>query len=194
MSGWINEDEPLPPQPDAQHRVTMSGMGLTIQGDIGGLQLGMERHVDATVDEEALNEILDGMTKAFWRQQAHVNLATALVEVTVRRNRLRELPQAERDYRQRRTQERERLEARFMIEHNASARRTAYTPGKAEHSRLVAFDEETRAELEKLKAEVAQKEYELPLYEKQVLRQRAILAGANKTDVIEGEPLAEAAE
>jgi len=189
----FNEDDPLPRQPDAQPRITMSGMGICVQGDIGGVQVALERHIDATADTDALNDALDTMTSAFWRQQAKIRLVEALVDVQSRRDTLAQLPGRIETYRKQRTAERERLEAKFRIAWNVAGKRTAYNPSRSDEQNLTAFDEETRNKLEEFNRLKGQTEFELPLYEKQILRQRAIIAGADRSEVIE-EPLPLAAE
>lgn len=189
----IEEEEAMPEQPSAKARFTMSGMGLVVQGDIGGVQLALEQHLDASADADYINERLDMMTRAFWRQQAHPRLWEAMVDVKARRDALEKLPERELDYAKSRVEERARMVASWHAAH-AVSKRAAFEFSRSQTQALADFDKATSDKQAEMAAEKIRIGKEIPLYEAQVARQRAVLAGADRSEVLDEAPLAQAAE
>jgi hypothetical protein len=168
------------------------GMGLVIQGEIGGFQLCLEQHVDAATTD--IDERLDRMVSAFWRQRAKIALVDALVDVEARRKRLADLPDSEADYVAQRAAARALLRASFIQKHETSGKRGEFRLTPSQDEALRTHDVETAQKRAEMAAEKLKLEHDLPIYEAQVSRQRAIIAGRDRSEVIDATDLAEAAE
>jgi hypothetical protein len=165
---------------------------ITIQGDIGGATIAIVELVSGLTAAK-LDDRLDMYRRAIERQRAHNSLVEALVDLHARTEALESLPQRRIDAAKARVQERARLAASFEAAGQLGGRRQEGM-SRQQKQRLDEFDAQTPVEMARFDAERAQLEKEIPLYEAQVARQRAIIAGRDRSEVIGFKALPEAAE
>lgn len=170
---------------------TTSGMGLTAQGDVGGIMFALEQHIDATADERDINEIADRMRRVFARQKAQVDLGEKLLAVQIARQVIADHPEKKMRELKTLAEEKARLRASFSVAHEGSGRRTEFRLTAPQQKALDSFDERLESAGLRIDAEKARMEADLPLIEKQIDRLRAIIDGR---DPDAEEPLALAAE
>lgn len=171
---------------------TISGLGVKLEGQVApDLNIAFEQHVDATVSDDEMNEILDRMTRAFWRQQAHPRLIEALIDLKTRRETIETLPKRLAEFDKKQAGEALRIRSSYESQHQMAmmGKRNVVEfvnwPKHAEMlEKLRLHDENTKAKRDEMIREVETYKLELPLIEKRVERQRAILAGADRADAI----------
>jgi hypothetical protein len=156
---------------------------ITIQADIGGATIAIVELVSGMTAEK-LDARLDMYRRALERQRAHNLLVEALVELHARRDTLEQLPERRAEKAKERVTERARMAAAFAASAEASGRRTPNLSAQ-QRQRLDEFDQMTPVEMAKLDDEETRLKKEIPLYEAQVSRQRAIIAGRDRSDVID---------
>ncbi len=165
---------------------------ITVQCDIGGLQIAFIEQVESlTLDE--VTQHLDLYRNVISRQRAQQALIEALVDVDARQKRLVELDTAKAQALRDIAEEKARTRAAWEAGHQAMGRRADFKMTDPQKKALVQFDERIQQKDAEFEAERARLERELPLYEAQVSRQRAIIAGRERAEVI-GPTFLEAAE
>lgn len=164
---------------------------MVIQADIGGIQIALTVPLDGAKDRQ--DEILDRSLKTVNRARAHQSLVEALIDTQARKERIEQIPAAIQELGERRIREKVEMRALWQAQHDATGRRSEFAEQAQHKKALVDFDIESEAQLKKLRDERAQLEKELPIYEMQVTRQRMILAGKDRSEVITMKPIAEAA-
>lgn len=180
--------QPKTPEP------AMISPEIVVQADIGGMTIAFT--TQARGDAATINAHLDLFAKAISRQRAQAELIEALVDVRAIREALALSPERERATMKGRTDERVRMIAAFEASHNARGARSAFGLNAAQRQGLQNFDAETEQKRAEFASDRENAAAELPRHIARVARQRAIIAGADRADVIEddGEPLAIAAE
>lgn len=161
-----------------------------VQADIGGMSIAF---TGVVVDGE-LDAWLDKRRRAINRQGAQHELVEALVDIAARREALRTSPQRERDMVKARTDERIRVVASIEAAHQSAARVPSIRLTAAQKKGIDDFDAETQRKREEFAADRAKVEAEIPHYEARAERARAIIAGKERWEVIEAEPLPAAAD
>lgn len=189
----IEEWQPLPRQPDAEPRFTMSGMGVTIQGDLGGIMLAMEQHLDATADDEFINDTLDKLTRAWHRQRARASLRTLLLDVERQEFALTRYPVEAEQLKRDRAADRARLIASFHAKWDTARKRGDYQRSTSEQATLDSHDRETEAKIGDLEKKRDELKAMIPVTLAQVEKLRRQIAGHDPVDQTE-EPLRAAAE
>lgn len=182
--------------------LTISGLGVRVGGQLTpDLNLELEQHVDATADDATLNDILDRMTRAFWRQQAHPRLIEALVDLKARQDTISTLPQRLADHHKDEAAEAMRIRTSYEAQHQAAMlgkRNQAQFVDWPKHAEMIEklrlHEENGKTKRAEMEAEAAKYKAELPLVEKRIARQRAILAGTDRADTILDGELPAAAE
>jgi hypothetical protein len=180
----INEDDPMPAQRDAEPRVTMSGMGLTLQGDAGGFQVAIDQHLDASADEAWINETLDRMRRVYQRQRACVEIIGCRVDLMSAEKTLEVLPQTIIEYKIKRATEKAAMIAGWQHDWEAGTRRGEFSLTVSQRSNRNAFDEETARKVAEFEAMPAHLEQQISVYKKQVARQQLIIDGADKLEAM----------
>ncbi len=167
---------------------------IVVQADIGGMQIAFT--TQARGDEATINAHLDLFAKAISRQRARAELIEALVDVRAIREALALAPDRERAMVKERADQRVRMIAAFEAAHQARGARSDFSLNAAQRQGLQTWDAETDQKRAEFAADREKAVAELPRHIARVARQRAIIAGADRADVIEdaGEPLAIAAE
>ena len=153
---------------------------ITIQADIGGCQVAIVEMVGAESAAD-IDARLDVYRKAIERQRAHNSLIEALVDLTARCEALAMLPEREREWARTRAAERARLAASFDA---AAQTRRSGSRSLQEKQALEKFDEQTPIDQGKFAVEREKLMKEIPMYEAQVARQRAIIAGRDRSEVM----------
>lgn len=162
---------------------------IVIQADIGGMTIAFTEIVTDKTPEE-IDERLDHYRRSIGRQRAHQSLVESLVDLRARKEALEQMPDKERAFLKERMDERARMKVQF----EAQRQRSGALSVKQEQD-LRNFDAQTAAERKRRFEDDRKKiESEIPLFEAQVARQRAIIAGRERSEVIAGEPQAEAAD
>ncbi len=165
---------------------------ITVQCDIGGLQIAFIEQVEnLTLDE--VTQHLDLYRNVISRQRAQQSLIEALVDVDARQKRLAELDTAKAEALREIAERKARTRSSWEAAHEAMGRRAEFKLTDPQRKGLAAFDTEITDKDAEFEAERAKLERELPLYEAQVSRQRAIIAGRERAEVI-GPTFLEAAE
>lgn len=155
---------------------------ITIQAEIGGCTIAIVELVSGLTPEK-LDERLDLYRRSLERQRAHNSLVEALVDLHAHVETLALLPQRRREVARARVEERAKMAASFQAMTSIGPRRQeGYT--RQEQQRLDEFDAQTPHEMAKLDEEQERLEKAIPLYELQVARQRAIIAGTDRSEVI----------
>lgn len=176
---------------DPEMVFTTSGMGITAQGDIGGVMFAFEQHIDATADEHDINEIADRMRRVLARQKAQTDLGEKLLALQIAKERIADAPgRIEREQKALGI-EKARQRAQFENEQATGKRSNVFRLSLAQEKALKSFDDRIESVALRCESEKAQMEADLPLIEKQIARLRAIIAGQ---DPDAEEPLALAAE
>ena len=176
---------------DPQMVFTTSGMGLTAQGDVGGVMFALEQHIDATADERDINEIADRMRRVLARQKAQVDLGEKLLALQIARQVIADHPEKKLRELRALADEKIRLNASYQIDYERSGKRSAMRLTTSQQKALDSFDERLESASLRIDGEKARMEADLPLIEKQIERLRAIIDGR---DPDAEEPLAMAAE
>ena len=86
------------------------------------------------------------------------------------------------------------MEQEDKIRHLKNPRRAEWAPNTQQQQQVAAWDLETRKQLRALELQKIEAEKKLPMFLPQIARQRAILAGADRADVIPFKAVAEAAD
>ena len=166
---------------------------LVVQADIGGMTIAFT----GIVTPEETDERLDVWRRAINRQRAQQELVEALVDINARRQALATSPQREAEMVKRRVDERVRLIASLEVAHSASGARVAeFKLNASQKKGLEAFDADTARNRAEFAADREKVAAEIPLYEARAARARAIIGGAERSEVVgtEGPPLLAAAE
>lgn len=187
----LQETDPLPKQVDAEPRFTMSGMGLVVQGSIGGLQIALEEHIDATADVEFVNERLDFMARAIGRQKAKSDLVEKIVALQANREMVVDIPNRRDAALRKNAADKAAHYAGLQARWQLSGKRTEYQPSRVDETNLKKFDDNEPLIVKRFEEERDMLLKDQPLIEVQIRRLRAIVDGADPT---KGEPLSEAAE
>lgn len=166
---------------------------VTVQADIGGMQVAFVELVPGS-EKAKLDARLDLYRQAIDRQRAQQELVEALTDLRARQEALAQAPERERSLLKSRAEERVRLVAQWHAEYDARPHRVDFTLGNKHLAALHTFDEETDKKLSDECAACERIRAELPMYEARIARQRRIIAGATRAEVMEEEPLALAAE
>ena len=161
---------------------------VVLQGEIGGITYA----ISGPVNCDNFDAELDFRRRALERQRAHNSLVEALVDLKAREESVRDYPERERAMLKGRAEERARKIASFDAAASISPRRVQGR-SKSDQQWLDEFDAQTKAEQAKMAAEKERIEKEIPMYDAQVSRQRAIIAGRDRSDVIGFSPLPDVA-
>lgn len=161
---------------------------VTIQADIGGMTVAFVELVGG--DERALNARLDLYRRAINRQRAQVELVEALVDIQARREALASAPRREREVLKARAEERVRQIASFEAAHQVRGNRGEFRMSQQQRAGLEAFDAETERKKGEFAADREKILAEMPHYEARAERARRIIAGAERSEVIEQEEAA----
>jgi len=176
----------------ASVRFTASGLGLRIEGQIApDLNVTLEQHIDATADQRDIDELLDRMTRAFWRQQAHPRLIEALIDLKARQETIATLPHRLQEFDKAAAAQALTVKAAYEARHGMAmlGKRNPVAfvnwPLHAEMiEQLRLHEENTQKRRGELIAEAEKYKTELPLIEQRVARQQAILDGADRASTI----------
>lgn len=168
---------------DPEMVFTTSGMGLTAQGDIGGIVFAFEQHIDATADEREINEIADRMRRVFARQKAQIDLGEKLLARQIALQVIEDHPEKKTRELRALADEKIRLRASFSAAHEGSNRRTEFRLTAPQQKALDSFDERLESAGLRIDAEKARMEADLPLIEKQIARLRAIIDGRDPDEI-----------
>ena len=181
----------MPPKQDQTFEVPVT-TEAHVEADIGAIKLMLT----AVVTDDEIDKRLDLWRTAISRQRAHFELIEALVDVRALGEALKLSPGLERTTMKGRADERVRMIAAFEAAHNARGARSEFSLNAAQRQGLQNFDAETEEKRASFAADREKAAADLPRHRARVARQRAIIAGADRADVIEddGEPLAIAAE
>lgn len=163
---------------------------VVVQADIGGMSIAFTR----VAIEGEIDVWLDTCRRAVNRQKAQAELVEALVDIEARREAMASWPQRERDRVKARAEERTRLVASFQAAHQVGRPRVDFQMTPAQRKGVIDFDTESeRKALEEVAAR-ERVEAEIPHYEARAARARAIIGGKERSEVIGGEGLREAAD
>jgi hypothetical protein len=161
-----------------------------VQADIGGMSIAFTRVV---IDSE-IDSWLDTCRRAVNRQRAQQELVEALVDIEARKETLRSAPERERDMVKDRAAEQVRMRASWEAAHNTAGARTEFRLSPKYRQALEGFEAETERKRAEFAADREKVEAEMPLYEARAARARAIIAGAERSEVIGEGPRLIAAE
>jgi hypothetical protein len=163
-------------------REEKTGPEITFQADIGGVTIAL---IDR-VEPEQLDVRLDTYRRAIERQRAFNSLTEALVDLVARTASLAGWEQRRTEALKGRAIERVRLVTSFQARAQVSKRRQdGYTA--TELNALDDFDKKTEEGRVKLDQEREQLLHDIPICEAQVARQRAIVAGRDRIDIMSDE-------
>jgi hypothetical protein len=163
-----------------------------VQADIGGMSVAFS----GVVTDDELDAWLDKRRRAINRQRAQHELVEALVDVEARREALRTSPQREREMVKARTDERIRVVASLEAAHQNGglSRVTEIRLTAAQKKGITDFDAETKRRRDEFETDREKVAAEIPHYEARAARARAIIGGAERSEVIGTEPLPAAAD
>ena len=166
---------------------------ITLQAEVGGFQIAIVDHMISATPAE-LDARLDIYRKAIERQRAHNSLVEALVDLTACSEALESWDDRRAEALALIAAEQARTRASFEAKNQVGRRRSEeLTP--AQNEALAEYPDRQKAEQARLDAEKATLKARLPMYETQVARQRAIIAGRDRSEVIAAAaPVAEAAD
>jgi hypothetical protein len=175
--------------------IVQKGMGLTLQGEIGGVSLALEQFIDASSDEATVNDTLDLMTRAWHRQRAKSSLRALLTDVRRQKIVLDSLPAEKTQLAKDRAADKARLIASWGAAHQISGKRGDFRPSQSQRQNLETHDLETVAKLAEIDKKIADNERMIPVLEEEMGRLRRQIAGEDPIDETEAEePLPLAAE
>lgn len=161
---------------------------IQVSADIGGVQISFAK-VDATLGGEPIvehiNDTLDTWSRAIGRQRAKVTLTEKLVDLLASQKAMASLPEREKAALAERQTEKDRLVAKFMIEHNASGRRGEFKLSPQHRRALDEFDLESQKLRKKFTDEREAHALQQPVIEAQIARLRAVIAGRDPTEALE---------
>lgn len=192
MSKSSNDNPPAVSETVVMPRVTIGALTITIQQDIGGATVAFERMVDATIDRDDLNEVLDFEMAAINRQRARVTLSEKLLAREIAMDMLESWEDDRDRALKAKATEHAQLQASFQAANAVSTRRAG---GITDQQRQRLADsqaniETTRTQFDDRKAKLEQ---DVRLVDKQIRRLRDLIAGRDPVDETE-EPLPLAAE
>jgi hypothetical protein len=176
-------------------QVTMTGCGVTVQGEVAGVMVSFERLIDVTAAPEDFDADLDFIFARVHRQRA-------IAQVRLLRGKLVELrqgialqPEKRKTYLVARAADRARQVASQYTGWQVSGKRGDFQMSASERANLENHDAETAREVQKFDSAIVEAETLIPDYEKQIaVFMREITSHSLLLEEAEEAPLAEAAE
>lgn len=167
---------------------------MVVQADIGGITIAFTEHFDGGGGIRRQNDILDECMRTIDRARAKQAMIEKQIDVEACRETLRDMPEREKALIKERAEERIRMRAAWMAQHNANNKRSEFHESSAHIKQLQQFDAETQEALAKLEQERKAIEAALPKHEAGLRRQMEIFyEGKDRAEVI-GIKLAGAAD
>jgi hypothetical protein len=161
-----------------------------VQADAFGMTVAFTRVV---VDGE-IDAWLDTCRRAISRQRAHHELLEALSDLAAVQETMRSGPALERGLVKARADEQVRMRASWEAAHNTAGARTEFRLTPKYRQALEEFEAETARQVAKLAAAREAAVAKVPNFEARVARSRALIAGAERSEVIGEGPRLIAAE
>lgn len=172
--------------------LVLPGAEAVVQADIGGVSIAFTGNVTA----EDMDGTLDRWMRAISRQRAQFQLIEELVDLQACRDTVVQAPKLERELGAQRAIERAHMVAQWQAQHEASGARAGFQLSPQHRRAITEFDADTERKRAELSQQVERARAKIPECEARVARQRAIIGGRERADVIaptEG-PQAEAAD
>ena len=186
----IHEGDPMPKQPDAEPRFTMSGMGISMRGVVGGVEIAFEEHVDATADADFVNERVDFLSTAIGRFKAKTDLVEKLIALQANAEMLAQIPQEQEAALKKLERDKAAHLLGLQAAFQARGKRGDFQLSATEETNLQKYDAQREPIIRGFADRKADLDRDRPVIEQQIRRLRAIIDGADPTE----EPLSQAAE
>jgi hypothetical protein len=151
---------------------------VVVQAEVAGMTIAFTAHVP----EEKLDTYMDMVRQRIDRARAHNMLVEALIDQAACEEALANWSQRKAKAIAEIVGERTRLRAKYEID-NAGTRRADGLSLKQQND-LESFTPKIEAEDQKFAAEKRKLEETLPVYRDRVSRQRQIIAGAERSDMV----------
>lgn len=197
MPKYIEEHDPMPSQPEAEGerqkfpRFTMTGIGLTIQADVGGANIAFERLVDATCDKAEVDEQLDMLMSCIHRQKARTTVRKLLLDLSEAQLSIDALPEKKRQYQLERGADRARLVASLQAAHEVSNKRGDFRMSTAQRAGLDAHDAETKIKEAEFDRKAKEADLVIPFLRGEIAKLRHQISGYDPVDGNPEQTLAE---
>jgi hypothetical protein len=158
---------------------------IAIEADLGGFRLGFVESTEGLTRDEILAHC-DTYREVISIQRAHQALLEALVDLKARQEALESLPTRETEALAAIVTDKARQQAAFEAARNNGPRvaRREFELNGQQRAALAQFDDKIAEKKREFAAEKLRLEKEIPVYLSQVSRQRAIIAGRDRAEVL----------
>lgn len=175
-------------------KVTMTGCGVTIQGEVAGVTVAFERMIDATSSAEDFDDDLDFLFARIHRQKAITQVRLLRAKLVELRQGIDLQPEKQKKYLRERAEQRAQQVAAMHAAWQVSGKRGEFQINASQRANMENFDAATATKVQEFASAVVEAETLIPEYEKQIAQFMREIASHSLFVEDEEEPLREAAE